>query len=77
MHGEPSSAAVGEDSGAAELPSRTGDCRAPRCLQLRRNCFSAALESGILTAEPWQRKGEGDALLIRVIHVLWCRWGWG
>ena len=77
MHGVHSSASAGQESSAAELPSRTSDFHAPSCLQLGRNCFGAALNAGILTAGPWQCKGEGHALLIRVIHVLWCRWVWG
>lgn len=75
MHSVHSSASVGQEGGATELPPRTSDFHAPGCLQLGRNCFGAALDAGVLTAG--QCKGEGRAFLIRVIHVLWCRWVWG
>lgn len=56
MHGVHSSASVGQESGAAELPSHTSDFHASERLQLRRNCFGAALNAVILTAGTWQHK---------------------
>lgn len=57
MHGVHSSASVGQESGAAELPSHTIDFHASEHLQVRRNCLGAALNAVILTAGTWQRKG--------------------
>ena len=76
-HGVHSSASAGQESGAAGLPSGTRDFHARSCLQLGRNCFGAASNTGILTAAPWQCEGEGRALLMRVTRVLQCGWVWG
>lgn len=50
VNGERSSAPAGQESGAAELPSRSSDFHASNCLQLGRNYFTAGLDAEVLTA---------------------------